>query len=211
MYRWIFCLLLATKAFSATPIDGLYATAFGGFAAIPNNMDMYVPSINSMINQVTYNSGFSAGGSLGYKTALWRYEAEVTYLDANIQQLAINQVKTNQVSGYNQGVFGFANVYFDFPYHPALMLQPFIGGGIGYGWLQNNFTLTETLYQTQINNSTFAYQGTVGISFHFSEDYSLSASYRYMNTPHIDTLSSNFQAHLINGAIIYRFDSCEYK
>lgn len=211
MYRWIMPCLLSSHLFAAIPIDGLYTTAFGGLAVIPGNIDKYISQYNINLNQASYNSGFSAGGSLGYKTAFFRYEAEVTYLDATVKQININQVKTTEVNGDNQGVFAFANVFLDLPYKPANLLQPFIGGGIGYGWLQNNYSFINTPYSEQINNNTFAYQGTAGLGFHFSENYSLSIGYRYLATPHINTLASNFQAHLLNASVIYRFDSCEYK
>lgn len=197
------------SAFSATPIDGLYTSAFGGLSLINPNID--VSYQNMYLNQSKYSSGFDAGGAIGYKSAIWRYEVEVTYFDANINQIAVDNVIDSAPEGYNNGVLGFLNILLDIPTSPSLLLQPYIGAGIGYAWIQNQVSSTNSNLQFNPNNYSLTYQGTAGIMYNFAENYSLSASYHFMSTTHINTLGSNFQTSLINGAITYRFDDCEYK
>lgn len=195
--------------FAATPINGLYTTGFGGLAIFPANMDVNNASYNKISNS-DYNSGFNAGGSFGYKNALWHYEGEVSYLKAPLSSLNINGTKTSYLDGYSQGVFGLANLYFDFPTRMNSVLQPFIGGGIGGAWIQNSYAILQ-LPSIQINSSAFAYQATAGVNFNFSEDYSLAFYYRYVGTNQISALGSVFQAHLFNGSLTYRFDIDEFK
>ena len=201
---WLSC------AYAATPIDGLYTVAFGGLAQLPNNINATINNV--LANQGQYNSGFNAGGALGYKQAFWRYEAEVTYIKADLSNVQINNIvyQNPAAQGYNQGLIGLLNVYLDLPYKPATLLQPFIAAGLGYGWIQTNIAV-QPYINTVLNNNSFAYQGTAGLTFHFSENYGLNVAYRYVGTTHLDTLGSIFQAHMIAGGVIYRFDECEFK
>lgn len=201
--------LSSFSAYSATAIDGLYSTAFGGLSLVSPNID--VTYKNLYLNQSNYNSGFDAGGALGYKSSIWRYEVEVTYFDAVINQIAVDRIVDKNPQGFNDGVLGFLNILLDIPVSASNLIQPFIGAGIGYAWIQNSVTPTNNTAQFFTNNYALAYQGTAGLIFNFAENYSLSASYHFMSTTHINTLGSNFQTSLINGGITYRYDECEYK
>jgi hypothetical protein len=193
---------------AATPIDGLYSSAFGGAFIQPGNVD--VTYQNAYVNQSTYNSGYNAGGALGYKSALWRYEAEVSYFNTPIEKFAVNNIIDNQPQGYNQGTLAYINLLYDLPYFPSRLIQPFIGGGLGYAWIHNNF-INQNNFKFNVTNYAFTYQGIAGLSYYFSENYSVYFAYRYVATTHIDTLGSIFQGSLLNGGATYRFDSCEYK
>ena len=211
MFRWIvIAVSMISLSYAAIPIDGLYSVAFGGLARLPNNIDNNIDNVYA--SQAQFNSGFNAGGAIGYKQAFWRYEAEVTYIKADLNNIQINQVAYDNPSaiGYSQGLIGLLNAYLDLPYKQATLLQPFIGAGLGYGWIQTNINV-QTYINTVLNNNSFAYQGTAGLSFHFSENYGLSVAYRYVGTTHINTIGNTFQAHLLTGSAIYRFDACEFK
>jgi len=196
-------------AYAATPIDGLYSSAFGGAAFLPGNVD--VTSNNVNLTQSAYDAGFDVGGALGYKSAFWRYEAEVTYIHAQMKKIAVNNIVSNANSNaYNQDVTAMINLAYDLPYNPSYLIQPYIGAGMGYAWVQTNFT-TPNQFSFNATNYAFAYQGTAGLTFHFSENYSLYAGYRYLGTTHLDKNGSIFQANLVNAGITYRYDSCEYK
>jgi|LauGreDrversion4_2_1035121.scaffolds.fasta_scaffold95558_2 opacity protein-like surface antigen len=204
----ILIITTSLNAFAAIPIDGLYLNGFGGAAFIPSNIN--VTYNNALINQSSYNGGFTAGGALGFKSAFWRYEAEVGYINAQFKNIAVDNIRYNLGNGYNQSVLALANLIFDLPYKPTYMLQPYVGGGIGYAWVQNYFT-TPAQLNFSANNYSFAYQGIAGVSFHFSENYSLNVDYRYVGTTHLDTTGNIFQANLVTAGITYRYDGCEYK
>ncbi len=195
---------------AATAIDGLYSTVFAGYADTPNNIYATYQSLTR--SNAVYNAGYDVGGAIGYKSTPMRYEGEITYLNTNLTGLKINQVSQTGVSGYNSAVFAMANLYYDF--HPLVQgVQPFLGGGIGYGWLSNNFNATGPNIATQLhlNNYTFAYQGSAGIAIHFVENYSLTAAYRYVATPQLSNIGKSFQANLASLGVTYRFDESSYK
>lgn len=203
--------LLATSvADAATPINGWYSSVFGGYAYVPNNISV----TNSGLNRTNsgYQGGYDAGGSLGYKSNPMRYEGELTYLKANLQEFNVNGIPQTGVNGYSNAFLAMANVYYDFD-NLVGSLQPYLGLGIGYGWVQAKLRSTGPVGNTQLtaSNTEFAYQGIAGLTYNFSESYALSLSYRYIATTHADDFGKNFQANLANLGAVYRFDGTNYK
>ena len=210
-FAFISAALLATSvASAATPVNGWYSSVFGGYAYVPNNISKTRYGLTR--TNANYQSGFDAGGSLGFKSNPMRYEGELTYLNANLKKFKINGLQQTGVSGYNDAVLAMANVYYDFP-GLISVLQPFLGGGIGYGWVNAKLNSEGPTTVTRFtgSNSVFAYQATGGIVYNFAENYALSLGYRYVATDRPDSLGKMFQAHLANLGAIYRFDKGSYK
>lgn len=199
--------LFCSASIAATPIDGLYYGAFGGAALLPPNIDVYYQ--DTQVHRSRYNTGYDAGGNIGYKAAFWRYEAEVSYFNVPIQRITVNDNLDTNPRGYNQGVLPFVNLYLDLPYKPVRLIQPYIGAGIGWAWVSTNILNNEN-FKFTTSNYAFAYQGIVGLSYHFAENYGLFFSFRYAATSKLNGTGGIFQASLLNGGAIYRFDGCEY-
>lgn len=204
--------LASTIAQAATPIDGLYTSLFGGYTYLPNNINNTQSGLTR--NDAVYEPGFDAGGSLGFKSNPMRYEGEITYLTADVKHFAINNIRQNNVSGYANGVFAMANVFYDVPTQVA-SLQPFLGVGLGYAWIHAELNSFEDNTTGQIrfagSNSVFAYQGMAGITYNFAENYALNLGYRYVATERVGSLGKLFQAHMANLGAIYRFDGARYQ
>ncbi|WP_133128202.1 outer membrane protein [Legionella nagasakiensis] len=203
--------LLATHiAAAATPIDGLYTSVFGGYAYIPNNISKTEYGLTR--TDASYQAGFDAGGSIGYKSNPMRYEGELTYLNANIKNFEINGIRQISPSGYSNAILAMANAYYDFPAIVA-PIQPFLGLGLGYAWVNAKLNSAGPNGATRFtgSNSVFAYQATAGLTYNFAENYALNIGYRYVATEKADDLGKVFQAHLANVGIIYRFDESRYK
>lgn len=203
-------LLICTASIAATPIDGTYSGIVGGYLYTPPNLD-HAYGVYTL-NSPRYQGGFDAGGHYGYKSNPMRYEAEVTYLKSNIDHFYLDNTEQSQANGYNQGVFGMANIYFDVPMMNPV-LQPYLGAGIGYGWVQAKINSPGPTTVTNFNaeNSTFAYQGLAGITYNFAENYALSLGYRYLATSHLSGFGEMFQAHIAQAGATYRFDQAKYK
>lgn len=203
--------LLATGITSAaTPVDGWYTSVFGGYAYIPSNVSN--STLGYFINNVSFNKAYNMGGRIGYKSNPLRYEGEYTFLHANARFLHINSVGQNGVTGYSSANVIMANIYYDTP-EMLPDIAPFLGVGIGYANIQDRlesqgpFGIT---YFTASNNS-FAYQGTLGLTYNFAENYAVNLAYRYIATSSSNNLGSIFQAHIANAGVIYRFDNGNYK
>ena len=206
------CALLASSlSQAATPIVGWYSEIFGGYAYLPSSVNTVFDNLS--LNHDYYRGGFDVGGSLGFKSSPLRYEGQVTYLKANVNSFRANDVLQTGMTGYQEGVFGLANAYYDFSSFCSPLLQPYLGVGIGYGWVQValNSNGPNNPLQFSASDSVFAYQGTAGITYNFSETYALTLNYRYLATTNASQLGNLFQAHLANASVVYRFDGNAYK
>jgi len=212
MKKMLFSLALLTSsiASAATPIDGWYSSVFGGYAYLPNNLN--VTQSGLYFSDARFRSGYDAGASFGFKSSPMRYEGEFTYISAEPRHFKINDLAQTHVKGFSNAYFGMANVYYDFP---TLIepLAPFVGVGLGYGYVENQFRSTGPLAVARLNghDNVFGYQGTAGITFNFSEYCALNLAYRYVGTSKVDFFGKSFQAHLANVGAIYRFDIAQYK
>ena len=199
-------LLAASAAHAATPINGWYAGVFGGYTYLPNNIN--TARLSLLRSNATFSPGYNAGGSIGFKSNPMRYEGELSFLNANLKKFTINNVQQTGVNGYNDAFLGLAKVYYDFP-NLLNAIQPFVGAGVGYGWVEAKLNSTNNQYTG--SNSVVAYQATAGLTYNFSENYALNLSYRYVVTAHVNNLGSIFQAQLANLGLVYRFDGRNYK
>ena len=195
---------------AATPINGWYSGVFGGYSYLPNNINKTKQSIS--YTDLAYRPGYDAGGSLGFKSNPMRYEGEITYVNANVKSFKENGLTQTNVGAYHNAILGLANVYYDFP-GLITCIEPFLGVGLGYGWMNlklNNLAPTSTT-DFRITSSAFAYQGTAGVTYNFSENYALNMGYRYIATNSLFAYGNAFQAHLGNLGAVYRFDEARYK
>jgi opacity protein-like surface antigen len=205
-----FQLLMSVASLAATPIDGLYTSMFGGYVYIPGNISYNTGT--GTLNSPSYQGGFDAGGSIGYKSNPMRYEGEVTYLKAEVNQFYLDDTLQTTPGGTNEAIFGMANIFYDIPNMNPL-LQPYVGAGIGYGWVQARLSALGPSVTTSFSaqNSTFAYQAMAGVTFNFAENYAVSAGYRYLGTSNLSQFGEIFQVHMINAIATYRFDGNNYK
>lgn len=203
-------LLVTGLASAATPVDGVYTSVFGGYTYLPDNMSNN--AFGFYRNHAAYNSGYNAGGRLGYQSNPMRYEAEYTYLSTNTEYFYLNGIRQTGVTGYSSANLLMANVYYDFPdMLPAI--SPFLGVGIGYAYVQSSLNSTGPLGITSFkaSDNEFAYQGTAGITYNFAEHYAMNLAYRYVATSSSDQLGKVFQAHMANVGVVYHFDQGNYK
>lgn len=207
----LFLLINSACALAATPLDGLYSELFGGYAYVPSVVNHSYQ--NYTVSSPSFQGGYEAGGAFGYKSNPMRYEAEATYVKADVNNFYLNNTLQTKPSGYTQALFGFANIYFDIPSLTPI-LQPYFGGGIGYGWIEGRLNSTGPIIPVafRAENSTFAYQGVAGITFNFAENYAAVLSYRYIGTAsNLNSFGKQFQTQLANAGAVYRFDGNKYK
>ena len=204
--------LLATgMATAAVPIDGWYTSIFGGYTSLAPNINTHHWS-GALLTHSSYNGGYNAGGRIGYQSNPIRYELEYTYLNATANRFRVNSIGQNHIQGSSTANFIMANLYYDFPEFLAA-ISPFAGIGIGYAFMQATLEGEGPLGLThfEANGNAFAYQGTVGLTYNFSENYALNASYRYTATGNNDNFGTGYKAQMGNVGIVYHFDTGTYK
>lgn len=206
----IFNYLLSNCAFAAVPIPGWYGTLFGGYANVLKNIDLLRDSYR--YDNIRYEPGFDAGGTFGFKSNPMRYEGEFKYIRARPTKFAINNYIPTGISGFSTAYLGFANIYYDFPtiIEP---LEPYLGFGIGYGYIFTKVLHDGIIFNTEhrFQDSVFAYQPIVGVTYNFSEFYALNVDYRYVGTSHMDNYGKRYQANLFNVGLVFRLDGKIYK
>ena len=159
--------LLAAAAFVALPVmaqaqiasPGFYIGAEGGVNWLLNT---------TILNQnVSPQTGFAAGGVVGYDFVGPRVELEGVYRYNQHNTGFPGQAVSNQV-----GQLGIlANLLYDFS--PASTITPYIGAGAGVAFVDSNSSLGST---------QFAYQGIVGLGWNVDTNFRVNLDGRYYGT-----------------------------
>src|SRR5215510_6507323 len=158
---------LPVMAQAQSPSPGVYIGAEGGvnwllnFNASPNN-----PALPAVIG-VTPNTGWAAGGVIGYDFVGPRVELEGVYRN-NTTNVGIPGTALNNQVG-QLGIM--ANLMYDFM--PASVITPYIGAGAGLGLVDSNSSLGSTV---------FAYQGIVGLGWMVDTNFRVNLDGRYYGT-----------------------------
>jgi opacity protein-like surface antigen len=153
------------------PTPGFYIGAEGGLSWLLNT------TVNTAGTQfanvpITTQTGWAAGGVIGYDFIGPRVELEGVY----------RQNQVNSVTGAGPMGAGFyssnisqlgilVNGYYDFL--PDSIITPYIGAGLGIGFVDGTGSLSSTV---------FAFQGIVGASWHIDNNFRLNLDGRYYGT-----------------------------
>jgi OmpA-OmpF porin, OOP family len=136
--------------------------------------------IGAITNKLEFDPGFLLDGSIGYGfESQLRPEFEVAYRQNGVKSV------TGATSGVAQNSFNstafMGNLLYDFQTDSGF--TPYIGGGLGgalvgandAGRIIGGQTLNDQSFQ-------FAYQGIAGMAYELSENFDLTADYRYFRT-----------------------------
>src|SRR5882757_568930 len=160
--------LLAAAAIVALPVMAQAQTAAPGFYIGAEGGLNWL--LNTTINNtaVTPQTGFAAGGVIGYDFVGPRVELEGMYRNnqisgANLPGSAIN----NQVGQLSV----MANLLYDFA--PSSVITPYVGAGAGVAFIDGTSSL---------NSTQFAYQGIVGLGWNVDTNFRVDLDGRYYGT-----------------------------
>jgi outer membrane protein OmpA-like peptidoglycan-associated protein len=169
--------LIAAAALVALPVvaqaqslqyPGFYVGLEGGVNWMLNT---------TILNQaVSANTGFAAGGVVGYDFVGPRVEIEGVYRNNTNNTGFPGLAISNQV---NQ-LAVLANLLYDFS--PGSVITPYIGVGAGIAFVDGNQSLGST---------QFAYQGIVGLGWNVTDQFRVNLDGRYYGTTN-PQVSSNF-------------------
>ncbi|MBA4696348.1 MAG: outer membrane beta-barrel protein [Legionella sp.] len=201
----------------------------------------YTPPPFLLRTSPSYDNGYNGGGRVGYLFWPLQYEVEVSYVSANLKQFKINHIRQKGVEGDSSGTFALGNVYYRFPtIIPNVSPYLSTGIGYGYVTAKlkslrskcplepsptpcqpipaSTATTTPIAYPGPLSltsfretGSVFAYQGSGGFFYDYSESYSLNIAYRYLGTSGASALGQNFQGHLASLGITFRLDTDSYR
>ena len=151
------------------------------FQPAPTNPGFYIGAeggANWLLNNNNYNmnTGWAAGGVVGYDFVGPRFELEGIY---------------RQNTGTSPGGFGriqqvavMANLLYDFL--PGAMITPYIGAGAGVAFVDPSLPSGCTMCSTQ-----FAYQGIVGLGWNIDQSFRVNLDGRYHGTTNPGAYTNN--------------------
>jgi OmpA-OmpF porin, OOP family len=159
--------LLAAAAFVALPVMAQAQTAAPGFYIGAEGGLNWLLNTNILGNSVTPQTGFAAGGVVGYDFVGPRVELEGVYRNNQHNVGIPGTAVSNQV-----GQLGIlANLLYDFA--PASTITPYIGAGAGVAFVDGNSSLSST---------QFAYQGIIGLGWNVDTNFRINLDGRYYGT-----------------------------
>src|SRR5262245_42234480 len=159
---------LPVMAQAQSPSPGVYIGAEGGVNWLLsfNATQTTNPNVPTVIG-VTPNTGWAAGGVIGYDFVGPRVELEGVYRN-NTTNVGIPGTALNNQIG-QLGIM--ANLLYDFM--PASVITPYIGAGAGLGLVDSTSSLGSTV---------FAYQGIIGLGWLVDTNFRVNLDGRYYGT-----------------------------
>ncbi len=173
--------LLGAVALVALPMAAANAQSLFDQSSYPTYPGFYLGAeggLNWLLNNNSYqmNTGWAAGGKIGYDFVGPRIELESIYRQNN----------GSGVVSYPNGTFAFqqgtinqvsvmANALYDF--FPGATITPYVGAGAGIAFVDPSISPGCTMCSTQ-----FAYQGIVGIGYNMAPGWRLDLDGRYYGT-----------------------------
>lgn len=137
---------------------------------------------------VEFDGGWIAGIAVGTKIQDFRVEGELEYKknDVDVQTLGEDTLETWSL---------LVNGFYDL--QTGSGLTPYIGAGIGFA----NHDVDDE------DDTVFAYQGTAGVAYAFSETMDLDCAYRYLATadPDFAGVDLEYGSHNFTVGIRFKF------
>ncbi|KTD21408.1 Uncharacterised protein [Legionella lansingensis] len=201
-----------------------------------------VPFPTSPNGEIKYSFGGGVGGQAGYRWCGFRFEGELlfnynTFKSLNIggvtfgQQYVTTTVTTSagtvtfftnpySMSGHTQLISGLFNVLYDFYRYDSDQVGwfPYLGAGIGYANVQNQWVLNINSFNAagqfftpviRINDSesTPVGQAIVGLGYQMDDYFSVFADYRYLTSRQLKTTNDRLVFHTLNFGFNYWFNA----
>jgi OOP family OmpA-OmpF porin len=160
---------------------GFYIGAEGGLNWLLNAASNATTTVFTPVGPFTasgnanlnFNTGWAAGGSIGYDFVGPRVEVEGIYRQNTGSVTVPGLSGSNGLTASNVGVM--ANAFYDFLAGQTIV--PYVGAGLGVAFTQ------ASLYGVGTNNSTqFAYQGIIGVGWNINPMFRINLEGRYYGT-----------------------------
>jgi outer membrane protein OmpA-like peptidoglycan-associated protein len=172
--------------------------------SVPTWQGFYVGAqgaANWLLNNNSYqmDTGWAAGGKVGYDFVGPRVELEAMYHSNTGTAVVAFPTGFANVTGRIEQVSVMANVLYDF--FPAAMVTPYIGGGLGVGFVDQN------IQGCNLCSAQFAYQGMVGVAYNATPALRISVEGRYYGTTNYVAYQNNNIMALLG--VTYKFGQPE--
>lgn len=132
------------------------------------------------------DNDFSFAGALGLRLSPQvRLEGELSYRNTDVQRADIQGVGSFDMGGKFKSTVLFANAYYDFDVPWAI--QPFIGGGLGYGWHSVDIgDGSGFLSNATADESSIMWNVAAGVKYRINPELAFTGGYRYVDSFDLD-------------------------
>ena len=191
-------LLAAAAALLALPAAANAQSSL--FSSNPTNPGLYVGAqggLNWLLNNNSYqmNTGWTAGGVVGYDFVGPRVELEAMYRsNFGTGTVAFPNGYAN-IYGQVQQVSVMANLLYDFL--PGATITPYVGAGAGIAFVDSS------IQGCSLCSTQFAYQGIIGIGWNVNENLRVNLDGRYYGTTNPGQYNNNTTTTLLG--VTYKF------
>jgi outer membrane protein OmpA-like peptidoglycan-associated protein len=177
--------LLAAAAILALPATANAQSMFSGGTAYPGFYVGGEGGLNWLLNNNSYtmNTGWAAGGKIGYDFVGPRVELEGLYHSNTGSGNVLFPGGVANVNGRIDQVSVMANLLYDFA--PGATITPFIGAGAGIAFVDS------TIQGCNMCSTQFAYQGILGLAWNVSDAFRVSVDGRYYGTTNPGAFTNN--------------------
>lgn len=151
------------------------------------NDQEFTESSTASSGDLELDNATSFAGAIGLRLSRsMRMEGELSYTNAEFKTIDLAGSGTFNNGGELKSTFAFLNLYYDFDV--PWKVQPFIGGGIGYGWHSGEIVDgTGSLPNASTDSSALAWNVGGGVKYRPRTDFAFTGSYRY-----VDSMDLNF-------------------
>lgn len=227
MRKLVMGLALASTALTAPALarDGEWYIGVDGGVTIVEDLEFDVGAVDNGIT-VDSDTGYDVGGYVGYDFGGFRLEGEVSYREADPENLSaptsgfpVGDFAPPFTTGDFPGVAGSTNVLafmlnglLDFGEDDGV--QGFIGGGVGVARTDVRYIAQTSDGGPGVDDSDtgFAWQALAGVRAPVSDSWDVGIKYRYFNSDSLSVidrtgreLSGRIRTHSLLGSLIYNF------
>ena len=160
---------------------------------------------NGTSGEASFDTGFGAGGSVGYDFGPARLEGEIEYRNNDYDKAGLDGATKEKSGGSYQSLALMVNGYYDF--ENASSFTPFLMAGIGGANVDTDSVTSGGLNIASDNSWQFAYQVGAGVGWEFTDSWILDVSYRFFGTTNPSFGGSDMQylSHNLFLGIRYSF------
>ncbi len=150
---------------------------------------------------LTYKPGWDVGVAVGYRSGPFRYELQYTYIRSRWDQLNHSAITSDVNSKFTTMHVPMLNGYYDFT-QLSSDYTPYIGAGIGAAMVKTpNGTIVTN---QQLKDTVFAWQGIVGLSYRWDNEWRRDIRYRYLDARQPATqFTKDLKTNLIEFGVSY--------
>lgn len=191
---------IAGAAGTAQAQDGLGTSPNGPY--VQGNLGLSIVqdseiSGGGLTADVDFDNGFTFGGGVGYRFAPFRVQADLSYRESDVESVDFGALGVLDGAGDVSVFTPMLNAFYDIDLGGRIV--PFIGGGIGFAFVDVDSDNSATLVVNDSDNA-FAWNAIGGASFGITDNVAIVGFYRYLQSGDFD-LDASVPALALAGSL----------